>query len=166
MRRVAVVLILLGCNETQPASTVTVAPLPTNAATASASATATASESATVTAAASAPAAPTVDRRCSPGQLDVPCVFQTNGKCFVRRSNCTALPCTESAPAEVSCDVFAKARAATPCDVVRSCQGISDEGCVVNVGCHAQMATCIEKSCAPKILAATVCRAIPSSCIK
>ena len=79
---------------------------------------------------------------------------------------CTNLPCTESAPAEVPCDVFAKAREPTACDVVRVCRGISDEGCVVAVGCHPQMATCIEKSCAPKILAATACSAIRSSCIK
>jgi hypothetical protein len=110
--------------------------------------------------------APVVDTRCSPSRLNVPCVFQSNGKCFVRRSNCTNLPCTESAPAEVPCDVFTKARAPTACDVVAACRGVSDEGCKEDTGCHPQMATCIEKSCAPKILAATSCSAVAASCIK
>ena len=100
----------------------------------------------------------------------MPCVFQKNGQCFRRLSNCTGLPCTETAPPLTDCDVFAKAREATACDVVDKCRGVSDEGCVENVGCHAQMATCIEKSCGPAILAAKACAAISSpaisSCIK
>jgi len=62
--------------------------------------------------------------------------------------------------------VYTKAHDATACDVVRACRGISDEGCKEDLGCHPQMATCIEKSCAPRILAATGCSMVPSSCIK
>ena len=147
MRRIASLLLLIGCAKPQAPSEVT-----TTAAVASASG--------------SASPTPVVDTRCAPGQLNVPCVFHSNGKCFVRRSNCTGLPCTESAPAEVACDVFTKAREATACDVVRVCRGVSDEGCVVDNGCTPRMPTCIERSCAPRILAATACSAVPSSCIK
>ena len=172
MRRIAAVLLLVGCAKPQPANEVTVAPLPSTAPAESASAAASApSATATATTAPTVrvkntPPAPVVDTRCSPSRLNVPCVFQTNGKCFVRRANCSERPCTESAPEEVACDVYTNAREPTACDVVAACRGVSDEGCKIAVGCHPQMATCIEQSCAPRIVAATSCSAIPTSCIK
>ncbi|HEX4516175.1 MAG TPA: hypothetical protein VGH87_30115 [Polyangiaceae bacterium] len=165
MVRIAAVLLLIACGKPQPVNEVTVAPLP-SATVAPTTTTVAATASATAAPSASSASTPVVGMRCSPSQLNVPCVFQSNGKCFVRRANCTNLPCTESAPVEVPCDVYAKAHDATACDVLRACRGVSDEGCKEDTGCRPQMATCIEKSCAPKVLAATACSAIPMSCIK
>ena len=165
MGRIALVLLLMACNEPKPANEVTVAPLPSSSAPPAATSATTSTSNAAPSETAPAPTTP-IETRCAPGQLNVPCVFQSNGKCFVRQSNCTERPCTESAPREIACDVYAKAREATACDVVRVCRGISDEGCVVETGCTPRMPTCIEKSCAPKILAATGCSHVPVSCIK
>lgn len=97
--------------------------------------------------------------RCSTGQLSTPCVFKRDGRCFLRRNNCTDKPCTESAPEPIDCVRYDVAPEPDGCDIYIACVGMPTEGCVVE-RCGNPMAMCLPKACARRIVSAGSCREV------
>ena len=76
--------------------------------------------------------------------------------CFLRGSNCTGLPCSETAPVPVECSLFDAAEPANACTVHTRCLGQYKEGCLVGRR-EQKLQLAIPVACAEALLRAGSC---------
>jgi hypothetical protein len=147
MKRMALLVMLAACANQAPKSTSTPTSTPTS--------TSTPTPTATATSTPTADASPRLER-CSAKQVNVPCVMKLSAGCFVRRSNCTGLPCTESAPEPVSCSLYESGAPPNACAIHAKCFGQYKEGCTLGPR-ENKLQLVIPPACANAVLRAATC---------